>query len=109
MRSLTISSFLFATALSALTACNPKIYLFAVDPLSTGQNDPVRVSWKVKGDAFLLIRDGNHPGSGPEKLHDQTLLIKMDGKTNPYTLHTGSTLKLSLPNEDSLVVQKQPD
>jgi hypothetical protein len=109
MRASTIYSFLLAAALSGLTACNPKIYSFTVNPLSTGQNDSVRVSWKAKGDVFLLIRDANHPGSGTARLHDLNLLVTMDGKTARYTLHTDSTVRLHLPGEDSLVVRKEPD
>jgi hypothetical protein len=108
MVSLKTFSLLWAILL-LLVACHPRIYEFAVAPRSIGPNDPVRVNWKVKGETFLLISDGNHPGSGTAKLHDQTLLITRDGKTTPYTLHTDSTLQLPLPRENSLVVQKQPD
>ena len=109
MRSFRLPVFLFGTALLALTACNPKIYFFTADAVSTGQNDPVRVKWKVKGEAVLLVSDANYPGSGTTRLHDLTLVITRHGKATPYTLHTDDTLRLPLPGEDSLVVQKQPD
>jgi hypothetical protein len=109
MRSLINCFFCIAIALLALPACNPKIYFFTADAVSIGQNDPVRVKWKVKGEAILLISDANYPGSGTARLHDLTLVITRDGKAIPYTLHTDDTLRLPLPGEDSLVVLKQPD
>ncbi len=92
-----------------LAACHPRIYQFSVDPKSIGPNDPVRVSWQVKGKATLLIHDINYPGSGNVKLQPLTLQITQDGKVNSFMLYPDSTLKILLAGEDSLRVDKKPD
>jgi hypothetical protein len=109
MKKLNISYFLLGLALLALPACNPKIYSFEVSPRSTGQNDPVSVRWKAKGNTFLLIHDINHPGSGTAKLHDLTLLVTLHGKELAYTLQSDDTVRIGVPSEDSLVVRRRPD
>lgn len=109
MKLLVIPYFLLGLALSSLPACNPKILSFEVSPHSTGQNDPVSVRWKAKGNAFLLIHDINYPGSDAGKLHDLTLLITLHGKESAYNLSSNDTIGLALPSEDSLVVKPQPD
>ena len=102
---------LLAAATLTIAGCNPKIYSFVPDLRSTGQNDPVHLRWRAKGDAFLLIHDdhGNFPGSNSGKLHDLTLLITHEGKGTSFLLRAEDTLKLPFSSEDSVIVQKQPD
>lgn len=109
MKSQSVFYFLLGLVLLTFTACNPKIYSFAVSPRSTGQNDPVSVKWKAKGNAFLLIHDINYPGSGTGKLHDLTLLVTLHGKESAHNLRSDDTVRIAVPSEDSLVVRRRPD
>src|ERR1700750_305870 len=84
-----------------LEGCHPHIYKFKVDPKTIGMNDPVMVSWKVKGAATLLIHDLSYPGSGTAKLSALTLLITRHGKTTAFLLNPDSTLKIPLSIDDS--------
>ncbi len=38
-------------------ACKPKIYEFHVDPLVIWPDDSIKVSWKARGDATLMVND----------------------------------------------------
>lgn len=100
-------SYLF---LLLLISCHPRIYEFNVDPRSIGPNDSVRVNWKVKGTAALLIHNYNYPGTIPFKLPGQTLLITQHGTTTPFLLPADSTLQIPLAaSEDFLTLRKKPD
>jgi hypothetical protein len=63
--------------LSLLVACHPRIYSFTVDPKSIGPGDPIRVSWEVKGQPSLQIRDYPYPGDSNtgDKLRYITLVV----------------------------------
>jgi len=101
--------FVQCVALLLLSACHPRIYEFNADPKSIGPNDPVRVSWKVKGVSVLTVRDYNYPGSAAAKLAELTLLVTQHGKTTAFLLSPDSTLKIPLAAEDSMSLRKKPD
>jgi hypothetical protein len=99
-----------------LAGCQPRIYSFTVDPPAIGNNDPVRVSWKVAGKPTLLIHDIDYPGSGGGGLGSGgglspiTLVIKRHGKEDLFTLTAADTIRLPLGSEsDSLEIRKKPD
>ena len=101
---------LFLLLLLGTVACHPRIYRFTTGQAPTiGPGDSLQLSWDVKGQAALQIRDYNYPGSGTGPLPDLTLLITQHGATREYTLHNDSAVILSLASEDSLVVRKKPD
>lgn len=90
-------------------ACHPHIYEFNVRPKSIGPNDPVQISWNIKGVATLQIRDINYPGSGNVKLAPLNLTITQDEMTKSFHLNPDSTLIINLTREDSLLIRKNPD
>jgi hypothetical protein len=91
-------------------ACQPRIYSFTVDPQTIGNNDPVRVSWKVAGKPTLLIHDIDYPNSGGGRLSPVTLVIRRYGKDAAFTMTADDTIRLSLGSEaDSLEIHKKPD
>jgi len=99
----------FTIILLALTACNPKIYFYNVNPHTISQNDPVTVKWKVRGQGFLLIHDIPYPGAS-QPLHAAILQVTLDERQATYTLGPGDTAKISLPKEqDSLLISDRSD
>jgi hypothetical protein len=93
-----------------LAACQPRIYRFTVDPPTIGNNDPVRVSWKVAGKPTLLIHDIGYPNSGGGRLSPVTLVITRHGKEDNFTLAAEDTIRLPLGSKaDSLEIRKKPD
>ena len=100
---------IIAAACLAVVACTPRIYSFAVDPRTMGQNDTVHVRWAARGKVFLKVQDYNYPGAGSAALPDVTLLFTRDGVATPIVLHAGGGIQLALPARDSLLILKQPD
>jgi hypothetical protein len=103
------STLLIAVACLAVVACTPRIYSFAVEPRTVGQDDTVHVFWAAKGHVFLKVQDYNYPGTGSAKLPDVTLLFTRRGVTTPIVLHPNTGIQLALPARDSLAIRKQPD
>ena len=47
----------FAAALLLFSTCKPKIYEFHVEPLTIWPTDSVKVTWKARGEAVLMVND----------------------------------------------------
>jgi hypothetical protein len=96
---------LIGSCFSIMEACHPRIYFFSVSPLSAGADDSIRVGWKVKGTARLLLHDAAYPPVDAWSLVPVTMLASRENRVDSVWLGASDTGGLKLTDSGSLVIR----
>ena len=101
-------SFLLAVAM--LTGCQPKILSYDIQPARTvGLDQPVKLSWKVRGTATLKISDAKYDEQDTMQLRTLTLVVTGKNGRRMLPLAPGTADTIHLESEGTLEIVKVPD
>ncbi len=96
---------LIGSYFSSMVACHPRIYFFSASPLSAGADDSIRVGWKVKGTARLLLHDAAYPPVAAGPLVPVKLLATWENKVDSVWVGASDTGFFKLTDSGSLVIR----